>query len=423
MPGLGEPLRCLPGPVWRGSGGEMEEETKSRLGGACAPPAWIWSESPDERASEKQPTANPPNHMKHHFTPLTPNTARLVIESVEPFQPWKRLTISRLSFGPSRFALPVLGAVLGRDPGRSSAMILDVRRRDLVVVLSKICKGGGQTAFRCFRVTNDWKLQSFKPDPDRVKNEGLEHLVEVTDQGPAPQVDSCSETLRDFLAEAHPWWLEEILERQVTHWRSFKPEQFFRLVPSRATPGEFVQCFLNHPLIALANFKSKLTKKQLKSCIRRSLKGGVMYAFDELTPAQIRKAEADHPDELIRFVGEKLSDSQLRRLAEVAPWAAFRHRLWVAPEMHAFLLSSSYRFIYRFNRFTSKAELNEEIIRSITDFPAVWLTQHGNDFGTLLLALWLHLELAIPLSRLAEMLVSMPAQQRGPLVSYLADAI
>jgi hypothetical protein len=361
--------------------------------------------------------------MNHHFTPLTPTSARLVMESAEPFMAWKQLTIVRLYFNALGTAVPGIGAVLGSDPGQTSAMILDVRQRDLVVVYSRVRKGSRDCTFTYYRVTDDWNLQLLRPDVALLKSEGFEHLIQVTDQLPDRQVDSRSETLRDFLAGSHPTWLESILMRQVEHWRYFKPEQFFRLAPSRMTDREFVECFLNYPLLTLANFKTRLTRKQLRSCIRRSLQGGVIYAFDELSPAQIKKAEARHPAEMIQFAADRLTDAQLRRVAAEAPWTAFCCCPTMSPARQALVLSVSYCFSPLLNHSTPKALLEEEIIRSITDFPVPWLYQHGNDYETLLLALWHHLEFAISTSRLRKMLLEMPEEHREPLVRYLTNGI
>jgi len=370
------------------------------------------------------PTSTPPNiNMNHHFTPLTPTSARLVMESADPYTAWKQLTIVRLYFNALGTAVPGIGAVLGRDPDQTSAMILDVHQRDLVVVYSRVRKGCRDCTFTYYRITDDWNLQLLKPDVARLKSEGFEHLIEVTDRLPDGQVDSCSETLRDFLAESHPTWLESILMRQVEHWRYFKPEQFFRLAPSRMTDREFVECFLNYPLLTLANFKTRLTRKQLRSCIRRGLLGGVIYAFDELSPVQIKKAEVRHPGEMIQFAGERLTDAQLRRVAAEAPWTAFCCRQSMSPARQALVLSVSYRFITLLNHATPKTQLVEEIMLSITRFPEPWLYQHANQFSTLLLALWHHLELTIPPSRLGKMLLDMPEEHRGSLVRYLTDGI
>lgn len=361
--------------------------------------------------------------MNHHYKPLDSTTARLVLESTDPYFSWKKFTIVRLHFNAAGIPVPGIGAVLGRDPGKPSAMILDVRQLDLVVVYSKIRKGVGGCTFRYYRVTDDWELALLEPDLGRLKIDGFDHLIEVTDLHQDRQVDSCSETLRDFLAESHPEWLKEILERQVAHWRTHKHEQFLRLAPSRATDREFFECFLNYPLIALANFKRRLTRKQLRSCIRRNLLGGVTYAFDELSPAQIAKAEVQYPAEMILYAVEWLTDDQLRRVAAEAPCTAFKCHPLMPPDRQALVLSISYGYCHLLDHSIPRPQLNEEIIRSITQHPAPWLHQHGNDFAALVLGLWHHLELTIPPARLLEMLLEMSEQHREPLLRYLTSRI
>lgn len=361
--------------------------------------------------------------MKYHLKPLDSTSARLAIESTEPFLTWKKFTIVRLYFNAKGMAVPGIGAILGRDPGKPCAMILDVRKRDLVVVYSKIRKGCGDCSFRYYRVTNGWTLQSLEPDIVRLKSEGFEHLITVTDLFPDRQVDSCSETLRDFLAEPHPAWLKEILERQMAHWRTHKHEQFLRLAPSRATYREFAECVLNYPLTALASFKNRLTKKQIRSCIRRSLQGGVIYAFDELSPTQIAKAETQHPAELILHAAERLTDDQFRSVAEMSPYTAFECRHLMPPTRQATVLSVAYPYYNLLYRTVSETEFAEEIINSMTRYPEEWLRYHDRDFGKLFLALWHHLGLTIAPSRMREMLHGIDEEHRPLLQHYLASQI
>jgi len=370
-------------------------------------------------------TPSPPTHtnMNHHIKPLAPTRARLVMESDDPYFAWKKLTIVRFYFHAPGKALPAIGAVLGRDPGMTSALVLNVHQRDLVVVYSRVRRGSRACTFRYFRITDDWKLLQLEPDIVRLKTEGLERLIEVTDLLPDRQIDSSFETLRDFLAESHPAWLEAILTRQVAHWRLFKQDQFLRLAPTRATDAEFAACIRNYPLTALANFKARLTKKQLRSCIRRSLLGGVTYAFDELSPTQIAKAEVQYPAEMILYAAKRLTDEQLRRVAAEAPCTAFKCHPWMPPARQALVLSISYGYCHLLDHSIPRLQLNEEIIRSITHHPAPWLHQHGNDFAALVLGLWHHLELTIPPARLLEMLLEMPEQHREPLLRYLAGRI
>jgi len=300
-------------------------------------------------------------------------------------------------------------------------MILDVRQRDLVIVYSKIRKGVGHCTFRFYRVTDDWDLALIEPDRGRLRTDGYDHLIEVTDLHQERQVDSCFETLRDFLAESHPEWLQEILERQVAHWRAHKHEQFLRLAPSRATAAEFAACFSKYPLLALANFKSRLSKRQIRSCVRRSLRGGVMYAFDELSTAQVVKAERECPGEMIRHAADRLPDAALRRCSKMAPYTAFECRLSMPPARQATVLSVAYPYYTLLYQGISETALAEEIIDSVTHHPEEWLHYHGHDFGTLFLALRHHLGLTIAPSRLLEMLHRMAEEHRPLLDRYLAS--
>ncbi len=148
-----------------------------------------------------------------------------------------------------------------------------------------------------------------------------------------------------------------------------------------------------------------------------------MYAFDELSPAQIKKAEARHPAEMIIHAAERLTEDQLRRVAKMAPYTAFVCRHSMPPARQAAVLSVAYPYYSLIYQGISETALAEEILNSITHHPEEWLRYHDRDFSKLFLALWHHLGLTIAPSRLLEILHELPEEYRGALVSYLAGRI
>jgi len=359
--------------------------------------------------------------MKHTCKPLDPSTARLVFEYREGFHTWRKLTISRIFFSGPGGPVTSQGAILGRDEGKPSALIIDVHQRDLVVIRSRERKEGDFT-YQYFRIGHDCV-------PRRLELACTSHLqqevidqVELCNIDADRQVDSCDLVLMEFLAESHPAWLDDILSRQIEHWRQNKPERFLILAPSRATSAEIALCIINHPLIALAHFKNCLSRRQIKSCVRRSLRGPVMHAFKELPPDLVNKAVVDHPQEMIRYAASKLTDSQLFECAQLAPYAAFRCRLGMPPARRAAMLAISYPYC-AFYYYGKPAVLRAEFIESITNHPAVWLSFHDQSYSELFGRLRDRLGLIMTASDLRGIMKETPAEYHQPLMHHVAGQL
>ena len=388
-------------------------------------PATVWSGCNSGKGSE-----HAGNHQinSHHITLIThtckqldSGTARVVFEYTEGFHTWRKLSIHRISF--SGLGGPAIsrGAVLGRDVGEPSALILDVRQRDLVVIRSRERK---ESAFTCryFRIGHDWVPRRLDLACASYWQQEVIDQVEICDIDADRQVDSCDLVLMEFLAESHPAWLDDILSRQVEHWRQNRLERFLRLAPSKATSDEIALCIINYPLIALAHFKNCLSRRQTKSCVRRSLRGAVMHAFEELSPALVNKAVVDHPHEMIRYAAHKLTDSQLLECAQCAPYAAFQCRSGMPPARRAAMLAISYPYcaVYYYRK---PAALRLEFIDSITNHPPAWLFFHNQSYSELFRCLRNRLGLIMTVSDLQELMKGTPEEYHQPLLIHIAGHI
>ena len=360
--------------------------------------------------------------MTHTCKALDSTTARIVFEYKDSFHTWRKLSINRIYFYRSRGPVISQGAVLGRDEGKPSAMILDVRQRDLVVVRSRDRNGGDFTC-QYFRIGDDFEPQNLGLTNSRFWDKEVAGLIELCDLDRDRQVDSCDESLRDFLADPHPAWLHQILARQIHHWRLNKPERFFRLAPSRATNDDVVICIRDFPLLALAHQKPRLSKKQIRSCIRRSLKGGVMYAPEALSAASIAQAVNDHPREMIRFAAGRLSDHELRRCAQREPYTAFECRSLMTPKRRATLLAISYPYRALFHYGKPIADLHSEIINSISHYPEQWLDNYRHDYNAIFRGLRSNLGLVVNAALLQRIMEETPAEYRKPLMEHIAGTI
>ena len=360
--------------------------------------------------------------MTHNCKPLDSTTARIVFEYKEGYHTWRKLSINRIYFYHSRGPVISQGAVLGRDEGKPSALVLDVRQRDLVVVRSRDRKGGEFTC-KYFRIGDDFEPQNLGLTNNCFWDKDVVGLIELCDLDRDRQVDSRDESLRDFLADPHPVWLHQILARQIHHWHLNKPEPFFRLAPSRATNDDVVICVRDFPLLALAHQKPRLSKKQIRSCVRRSLKGGVMYAPEALSAARIAQAVNDYPREMIRFAADRLSDHELRRCVQREPYTAFECRSLMTPKRRATLLAISYPYRALFHYGKPIASLHSEIVDTITRHPVQWLDHYKHDYKAIFRALRSNLGLIIDAAHLQQIMEGTPAEYRRQLMEHVAGTI
>ena len=348
-------------------------------------------------------------------------TARIVFQYKEGYHTWRKLSIYRISFYGTGSPVVSQGAVLGRDAGKPSALILDVHQRDLVVIRARDQKDGN---FIChyFRIGRDWKPRRLDLTCSHYSHQQVVDLIEICDIASDRQVDSSDWILMDFLTETHPPWLNEILSRQIEHWHLNKLERFFSLAPSRATYAEIRICTNAYPSLALAHYKHLLSRRQIKSCVRRSLRGAVMHAFEELSPSRIEKAVVDHPHEMIRYAAHRLTDSQLERCAQLAPYAAFDSRSSMSPARQAAMLAISYpscAVIY----YNSHPVLRSEFIQSITMHPKAWLSFHDHSYSKLFRCLRNRLGLKLSAADLSGIMKGTPEEYLQLLMDHIAGLL
>jgi len=359
--------------------------------------------------------------MKHTCKPLDSTTARIAFQHPGGYHTWRKLSIYRISFYGSGNPAVIQGAVLGRDEGKPSALIIDVHQRDLVMISAKDHNDGN---FICqyYRIGRDWVPRRLDLTYSNYSHQQVIELIELCDIAPDLQFDSWDWILRDFLTDTHPAWLSEILSRQIEHWHLNKLERFFSLAPSRATYDEIRICMKDYPAHALAHYKHLLTKRQIRSCVRRSLRGAVMHAFEELSPSLVEKAVVDHPHEMIRYAASKLTDSQLERCAHSAPYAAFVCRSGMPPARQAAMLAISYPYcaiIY----YNSHPVLRSEFIQSITMHPKAWLSFHDHSYSKLFRCLRNRLGLKLSAADLSGIMNGTPEEYLQPLMDHIAGLL
>ena len=353
--------------------------------------------------------------MKHTHKQIGENTGRIVFESSVFLVPDRKPEIVRYAIDKSGKPYVTRGAVLGRQSGKPCALVIDVRRRDIVSIRENICVLTG-FSWRYFGIDDEFQPLPLSLPSRRITVAEFGSMRGTYNDGGVPQVDLSEESMRSFLAETHPEWLDHILTRQINYWRVTKPASLFRLAPAHMTENDLRNCVRKEPFLALAHSKHRLTKGQLAACVRGSLRGAVMYASEMLTPEQLEESIYEHPKEAILFVWNKLTDGELRICASNHPFTAFRMRVKMPPEKRAIMLARSYQYTFLANFGKPLPGLQEEIIDSIIHYPDEWLRCHNNDYGKLFHGLEVYVDLKNR-SWIAMTLLEGMAEEHRPLLA------
>jgi hypothetical protein len=141
-------------------------------------------------------------------------TGRIVFESSSFLVPVRKPEIVRYDIDKSGNPNVTRGVILGRQAGKSCALVIDVRRRDIVSIRENIC-GLTDFSWRYFRVDDDFQPLPLNIPNHRITVAEFEVMRESYDSVDVPQVDLSEEFMRSFLAEPHPEWLAHILTRQI----------------------------------------------------------------------------------------------------------------------------------------------------------------------------------------------------------------
>lgn len=330
--------------------------------------------------------------MNHTHKQIEEKTGRIVFESSAFLVPDRKPEIVRYDIDKSGNPNITRGAVLGREAGKSCALVIDVRRQDIVSIRENIL---GLTGFswKYFKVDDE-----FQPLPLSLPNRRItvSEFVDMSgscDDDGVSQVDLSEKSMRSFLAESHPDWLDQILTRQINYWRATKPVSLYRLAAAHMTENDLRNCVRLEPFLALAHSKNRLTKRQIAGCARKSLKGAVMFASEMLTAAQLKESIYEHPKETLRHVWDKLTVEELRLCATNHRYTAYKMRIKMPPEKRAIMLARSYQFSFLADYGKPHALLHAEIIDSIMLYPDEWLLCHDNDYRKIFDGLKTHVDL------------------------------
>lgn len=356
-----------------------------------------------------------PNHTSKA---INETTGRIVLESSASLVSDKKPEIARYYIDKLRIPNIYRGSVLGRESRRTCALIINVRRGDIISIRETIL-GLQDYQWRHYRIGDNFQPLALDLPNRRITVDDFLGMTETCDGEHVPQIDLSKETMREFIAETHPDWLNQILTQQIAHWRTNKPASLFRLAPSYMTDSDLRNCVRNEPFLALAHSKHRLSKRQLARCVRASLKGAVMYAPEMLTPSQIAESIYEHPKETIRHVWDKLTVEQLRLCATNHRHTAFKMRIKMPPEKRAIMLARSYQFSFLADFGKPLAPLHAEIVDSLTHYPDEWLCCHNNDYGQIFCGLKIHVKLEVNAKVCTALLEGMREDRKDLLARYI----
>ena len=358
--------------------------------------------------------------MKHTHQQIDQTTAMIAFQ----FLPHAngsgyRPGIDRIYFNRVKDPVVVPGFVLGPDDGSPCALIVEVQRRDLVVIKEKV--GGTSSPTRLFyRVDDNFEPQALElPDREPTYEEWYS-LIEVYGAGDTSQA-AADDGIRALMADSrHPDWLAEIVARQLARWRAEAPGLLFRFAPTSLDDDEIPRCAEEAPQVAIAYLKDRLSEAQLARCINAHPKDAIRFAFEKMTSLQIQNAVQNHPTELLKHAAGQLSHAQLRTCAVAAPYDAFCVRSGLPAERQAILLARSFDCSWMAKFGHPDPALHAEILNSLMDDPDEWLACHGNDCALIFQKLWRHVKLEITAKHMLILLRVMPPAQYPFLVKSIA---
>lgn len=360
--------------------------------------------------------------MKYTLKQLDEQTARIAFESRLPYNSKNRPVIATLCSHACKDGFLAHGLSIGPEEGLLHALLIHVKRRDLVVI-KEMARGRRAFSWRFFRIDENFQPQLLDL-PDREPATGNEwmDLLEVHERTDSnPQLDD--ERLRNFISDPHPDWLEPIVSRQIDLWRAKTPEALLRFAPWSLTAEEIAFRVEKSPSMVLEHLKLRLSEIQLESCILACPEVAIQFAFECLTTSQLADAVINHPSVILEHAAGKIPRYMLRLCAAAAPSSAFFARGKLPPVEQAILLARGYAFSWQAQFGFPDPDMHEELLTSLEKHSSEWLACHNNSCALIFEQLFHHHKLVIPPESLLRLIEVMPANQHEFLVKALASNV
>ena len=360
--------------------------------------------------------------MKHTIQKTDSETARLIIE-------WQPLHGKAIRPCVIRYCLDhegcldwEQGAVLGFHPARPCALILLVRRGDLISIGQKII-GGGKASRIHYQIGPDYELLRFEIPDSNKTNLGIRaRLLPAVSR--LRQLPACDDSLRDFLADGnHPQWLTPILARQKRKWRKNRTAKLYHLVPTEVADQEIPNCVAAAPGAALRFFRDRIDSNELRQCIGRDLETAVLYAMNEMSETQLDRACLELPTLLLKHHASKLSDERLILCVSLDPFEGFRIRNQLAPHLHARVLACTLGLPFGLFDSGDLSGLPSEVLHSFLNFTQAWVNAFDGNYQRLLSTLMRHRGTRSASDFLLHLLKHVPAEHLPHVARFAAGVI
>lgn len=353
--------------------------------------------------------------------PLKDGTARLIFKwPPEPGPPRRPLAVRYAINSEDEIEIRS-GALLGFDSGHSSVVILIVKPGDLISVGGKPI-GGATATWTHHRVGRGFRLRQIAITGRCLTNAEIRSLARGA--VPLEQPPGCDDTLREFLTDPdHPGWLVPILERQKQKWRSHRPSKFYHLAPAPALPGELERIVKLAPGAALRFHFDRLTKGQVKRCIRRDLATAIVHFYRHMSPAHLRKACRDYPSLLLEHRGSELSEDNLLFCVRFEPFKSFAIRKRFPSPVHALILAATCDLPFELFDCGDISGLPAEIEASFRQFPETWVKSYGSDYSTLFRTLERRGKMTVNHDLIGFLMERLPHQHLPKLRQFIANRL
>ncbi len=360
--------------------------------------------------------------MNYNIVIKTPTTAILSIESSELIDPNRKPVIRRFYPTKQSSAAFSTGAVLGREAGKSCALVVHIRAHDLICVEQRLL-GTEENHWGYFRITSDVHPVALDLPNRFFSQQECLSLMVITDTEELDQIDFSDEGIQSYLALDHPTWLKLIVDRQISHWKKNKPDKFFRLAPLEETGQDIHRCVETSPYAALARFQDHLDGAQLSQCIAKCPEAAVRFALDRVPEPERQRIIVDHAREALLFSADRLSESELALCAKSDLFTAFRTRKSLMPRRNAILLSHSYLIANSASIGGSWIDLHDEIRDSILEFPDQWRASDPFGFPSIFSGLASYLETGLDPSIVATLLQITAPKDQQAIADFVASQV
>lgn len=370
------------------------------------------------------PTETPLRHncINYNARRTSKSTARISIQSSYSLDSKQKPEIWRFFLNSSEYPEMHRGAIIGKEPGRTCVFVVSVWKNDLICTREKL-SGAEDHRWNYYRVGDSFQLIPLGlPNRCHSKHE-IGKLLTNIDTRDIYEMEVSDRDLEKFFSETHPNWLQDIASRQIFHWENNKPKKYFRFAPFKVASTNICRCVKLAPCTALARFKKILNPGQLAECLKRSPAEAVRYAFKQIPLKKRRSLLLHHAKEALLYSISHLSDEDLRYCASLDMGTAFQCRLHVDFERRASILAHSYLIIGYGNCGSSLKSVQEEIRKSLEDFPGEWRASDPDGFSSIFRGLLEFVGMEVSPGTMAVLLEKTEGEDRLEIARLIASNI